>query len=195
MCPFKKWYLRTWPCGDSCRIGRKLINRFQSRSLPELTWQITPPTQNGHAPPPKESRKSSQSVNPYYIWTWWVICLVYSDNERDLSLLTSRMNLVLQSTGFFLALRGAFGFFGRVRGGLVWIDSCFGFLKGLSEFHSMEDWGNNRSVMPLDVLGRTRATLRVSMSLPLSWKASEIFRKSLVMGIDSCKYWSWTRNS
>ncbi|KAM4071377.1 hypothetical protein ACB094_11G057900 [Castanea mollissima] len=28
--------------------------------------QITPPTKNGHAPPPIESRKSSQSVNPYY---------------------------------------------------------------------------------------------------------------------------------
>ncbi|KAL4598820.1 hypothetical protein ACB092_11G084100 [Castanea dentata] len=32
--------------------------------------QITPPTKNGHAPPPIESRKSSQSVNPYYVWTW-----------------------------------------------------------------------------------------------------------------------------
>uniref|UniRef100_A0A2N9EUH1 Senescence-associated protein n=1 Tax=Fagus sylvatica TaxID=28930 RepID=A0A2N9EUH1_FAGSY len=31
--------------------------------------QITPPTKNGHAPPPIESRKSSQSVNPYYVWT------------------------------------------------------------------------------------------------------------------------------
>ena len=38
----------------------------------ELTRQITPPTKNGHAPPPIESRKSSQSVNPYYVWTWWV---------------------------------------------------------------------------------------------------------------------------
>ncbi|KAK7325504.1 hypothetical protein VNO80_34424 [Phaseolus coccineus] len=27
------------------------------------------PTKNGHAPPPIESRKSSQSVNPYYVWT------------------------------------------------------------------------------------------------------------------------------
>ncbi|KAG9444692.1 hypothetical protein H6P81_016032 [Aristolochia fimbriata] len=31
--------------------------------------QIAPPTKNGHAPPPIESRKSSQSVNPYYVWT------------------------------------------------------------------------------------------------------------------------------
>ncbi|PHT27337.1 hypothetical protein CQW23_33056 [Capsicum baccatum] len=33
--------------------------------------QIAPPTKNGHAPPPIESRKSSQSVNPYYVWTWY----------------------------------------------------------------------------------------------------------------------------
>ncbi|KAK8634868.1 hypothetical protein V6N13_022748 [Hibiscus sabdariffa] len=32
--------------------------------------QIAPPSKNGHAPPPIESRKSSQSVNPYYVWTW-----------------------------------------------------------------------------------------------------------------------------
>ncbi|KAG9444699.1 hypothetical protein H6P81_016039 [Aristolochia fimbriata] len=31
--------------------------------------QIAPPTKNGHAPPPIESRKSSQSLNPYYVWT------------------------------------------------------------------------------------------------------------------------------
>ena len=35
----------------------------ESRSLSELTRQIAPPTKNGHAPPPTESRKSSQSVN------------------------------------------------------------------------------------------------------------------------------------
>eukprot|EP00833_Pecoramyces_ruminatium_P003107 jgi/Orpsp1_1/1177139/evm.model.c7180000060332.1 len=43
--------------------------RLRSRSLSELARQITPPTKNGHAPPPIESRKSSQSVNPYYVWT------------------------------------------------------------------------------------------------------------------------------
>ena len=36
-----------------------------SRSLTELTRQITPPTKNGHATPPIESRKNYQSVNPY----------------------------------------------------------------------------------------------------------------------------------
>ena len=49
-----------------------LFSRIRSRSLTELTRQITPPTKNGHAPPPIESRKSYQSVNPYYVWTWWV---------------------------------------------------------------------------------------------------------------------------
>ena len=41
-----------------------LFSRLESCSLSELTRQITPPTKNGHAPPPTESRKSSQSVNP-----------------------------------------------------------------------------------------------------------------------------------
>jgi hypothetical protein len=47
-----------------------LFSRIRSRSLTELTRQITPPTKNGHAPPPIESRKSYQSVNPHYVWTW-----------------------------------------------------------------------------------------------------------------------------
>ena len=42
-----------------------LFSRTESRSLSELTRQITPPTKNGHAPPPTESRESYQSVNPY----------------------------------------------------------------------------------------------------------------------------------
>ena len=44
-----------------------VFNRLESRSLSELTRQIAPPTKNGHAPPPTESRKSSQSVNPYSV--------------------------------------------------------------------------------------------------------------------------------
>ncbi|KAL1932416.1 hypothetical protein VTP01DRAFT_9472 [Rhizomucor pusillus] len=47
-----------------------LFSRLRSRSLTELTRQITPRTKNGHAPPPIESRKSFQSVNPSYVWTW-----------------------------------------------------------------------------------------------------------------------------
>ena len=49
-----------------------LFSRLRSRSLTELTRQFKPPTKNGHAPPPIKSRKSSQSVNPSHVWTWWV---------------------------------------------------------------------------------------------------------------------------
>ncbi len=50
----------------------RLFSKLRSRSLSELTRQITPPTKNGHAPPPIESRKSYQSVHPPHVWTWWV---------------------------------------------------------------------------------------------------------------------------
>lgn len=68
-----------------------------------------------------------------------VICLVNSDNERDSVLLTS--------VRFFLS-----GLF---------------FLEGLVAL-SYTRLSNNRSVMPLDVLGRTRATLNGSASYSLS---------------------------
>ncbi len=67
-----------------------------------------------------------------------VICLVNSVNERDLDLLNSWAN----SFGFVLH-----------------------FLEGLSVVYPVEVRGNNRSVMPLDVLGRTRATLIRSSSI------------------------------
>ncbi len=57
----------------SSYISKKLtalFSRLRSRSLSQLSRQITPPTKNGHAPPPTKSRKSSQSVNPYCVWTW-----------------------------------------------------------------------------------------------------------------------------
>ena len=56
-------------CGP-LRCLTRLVNRLESRSLSELTRQIAPPTKNGHAPPPTESRKSSQSVNPSSVWAW-----------------------------------------------------------------------------------------------------------------------------
>jgi hypothetical protein len=68
-----------------------------------------------------------------------VICLVNSDNERDLRLLN----------------RSARGLPARI------------LLRGTIGFSSMEVGGNNRSVMPLDVLGRTRATLVGSTSFSL----------------------------
>ena len=65
-----------FPCGnvDGALAGRSirtplslrkretlaaLVNKLESRSLSESTRQIAPPTKNGHAPPPTESRKSS----------------------------------------------------------------------------------------------------------------------------------------
>ena len=64
------------------------------------------------------------------------ICLVNSDNERDSSLLNSSpINIV-----------------------------GVNFLEGQVAF-SHTRLSNNRSVMPLDVLGRTRATLMHSTSL------------------------------
>ena len=59
-----------------------------------------------------------------------VICLVYSDNERDSSLLNSLLIAI------------------------VWQY----FLEEFSVFNRMK-LSNNRSVMPLDVRGCTRATL------------------------------------
>ena len=65
-CPSKK-LVRVDPQGIA-----RLFSRLESRSLSELTRQITPPTKNGHAPPPTESRKSSQSVNPHGVLAGWV---------------------------------------------------------------------------------------------------------------------------
>ena len=61
-----------------------------------------------------------------------VICLVNSDNERDSGLLTSE-----------------------------WIFGLLDFLEGQAAFSCMKK-SNNRSVMPLDVRGCTRATLKES---------------------------------
>ncbi|VEL44369.1 unnamed protein product, partial [Protopolystoma xenopodis] len=41
--------------------------RPESRSLSELTRQISPPTKNGHALPTTGSRKSYQSFNPHSV--------------------------------------------------------------------------------------------------------------------------------
>ncbi len=67
-----------------------------------------------------------------------VICLVNSVNERDRRLLNS-------STNDFSLVKS--------------------FLEGRSFYKMKEDGGNNRSVMPLDVLGRTRVTLMHSTSI------------------------------
>jgi len=46
------------------------IGRQRSRSLSELTRQITPRTSSGHAPPPGKSRKLHQTVHPHALRTW-----------------------------------------------------------------------------------------------------------------------------
>lgn len=63
------WLNATCPSKKFARTERilELFSRLESRSLSELTRQIAPPTKNGHAPPPTESRKSYQSVNPYSV--------------------------------------------------------------------------------------------------------------------------------
>ncbi|KAF1856672.1 hypothetical protein Lal_00043494 [Lupinus albus] len=61
------------------RTSKGITDLLRSRSLTELTRQIAPPTKNGHAPPPIESRKSSQSVNPYYVWTCGVLKATSAD--------------------------------------------------------------------------------------------------------------------
>ena len=61
-----------------------------------------------------------------------VICLVNSVNERDPCLLNSPVSESSLTAGF---------------------------LEGRAFYQMQEDRGYNRSVMPLDVLGRTRATL------------------------------------
>ena len=60
------------PSGRITRESRsnRLVSRGESRSLSELTRQITPPTKNGHAPPSTKSRKSSQSVNHARVLAW-----------------------------------------------------------------------------------------------------------------------------
>src|SRR5437773_11714611 len=61
-CPSKKY--------APAKMTGVLFSRLESRSLSELTRQIAPPTKNGHAPPPTESRTSYQSVNPHSVRTW-----------------------------------------------------------------------------------------------------------------------------
>ena len=77
-----------------------------------------------------------------------VICLVNSVNERDRCLLNS------PASEFSLT---------EV------------FLEGRAFSSMQEDSGDNRSVMPLDVLGRTRATLMHSTSCFLGREAWVIF--------------------
>jgi hypothetical protein len=65
--------------------------------------------------------------------------LLNCDNERDLHLLNSYAQAIATDN----------------------------FLERLTGSYPWEAGGNNRSVMPLDVLGRTRATLKIPASSPV----------------------------
>ncbi len=88
-----------------------------------------------------------------------VICLVNSVNERDQHLLTS-----------------------------PWMNNPRYFLEGLCGSKRMEVIGNNRSVMPLDVLGRTRHIMTRSTSTFLARKGAVILIIRVVLGIDLWNY-------
>ena len=87
-----------------------------------------------------------------------VICLVNSDNERDSSLLNSSPIGFARFGGVCASSRG-----GCVRRRRLWLVGV-NFLEGLVTL-SHTRLSNNRSVMPLDVRGRTRATLMGSACL------------------------------
>ena len=90
----------------------------------------------------------------------WLGILCNSVNERDLNLLNSDRKTSIK-THWWLgwSFDGSWPI-------SVWMTSRERFLEGLFVLKQMEVWGNNRSVMPLDVLGRTRATLTHAASLP-----------------------------
>ena len=82
------------------------------------------------------------------VLSWWSdLSLLDCGNERDLCMLNSFAYLRI----FAKLLRWTFG------------------------VKPTEVRGNNRSVMPLDVLGCTRATLMRSTSFDLAWKGWVIF--------------------
>lgn len=85
------------------------------------------------------------------------ICLVNSDNERDSSLLNRRTFDISKARRSGARRRG------RARFLLSAYISFF--LEGQAA-SSRTRLSNNRSVMPLDVLGRTRATLKESACPP-----------------------------
>lgn len=127
------------------------------------------------------------------------ICLVNSVNERDLGLLNSHANPSAErgyGPGGSTRLLSSPPRGGRRGGARPRLDRpLVGFvaalLRGTMQSQCMEVRGNNRSVMPLDVLGRTRATLTSSTSVTFSsagrsgqsWKARRAGDRSLQLWI------------
>ncbi len=87
------------------------------------------------------------------------ICLVNSDNERDFGLLISLPILCARAGLDFSCLLE--GWWSRGPAGTAW---CL-LLRGTSGAASRTKLSNNRSVMPLDVRGRTCATMTVPASM------------------------------
>ena len=96
------------------------------------------------------------------------ICLVNSDNERDSGMLTSYATPERSASPNFLEGQVAF---------------------------SHPRLSNNRSVMPLDVRGRTRATLEPTVSTLLASKGVRNLVSFSVSGIAACNCVARTRNS
>ena len=132
-----------------------------------------------------------------------VICLVNSDNERDLSLLISDANDYIRKERVFIKALGLTWRFNR--------KTCFHLLEFWSfwsnkfdndflEGHLVFNQGKFEAITglwcPLDVLGCTRATLiRSTSTEDLIRKDWVNFWNCIVLGIDNCNYLSWTRNS
>ena len=94
------------------------------------------------------------------------ICLVNSVNERDLGLLNSYANPAIQNLAAESSVPPSAAAGGNPRGGRrrgapprQAVGLAATLLRGTAGIQPTEARGNNRSVMPLDVLGRTRATL------------------------------------
>ena len=101
-----------------------------------------------------------------------LICLVNSDNERDLNLLISWVEIIF---GWFCLLSARMAWRVYLRDFLKGhIFNVLARLTGISEQSDdfqinvgkkkKEASSNNRSVMPLDILGCTRATMKVLTS-------------------------------
>ncbi len=89
-----------------------------------------------------------------------VIRLVNSDNERDLRLYLIHTGLLGPRVPSIRKMTGVISVF----------RDCL--IEGRRPLQGEEVEGNNRSVMPLDILGRTRATLTRSTSSILARKSS-----------------------
>jgi hypothetical protein len=98
-----------------------------------------------------------------------MICLVNSDNERDSIILTrylSAVEMLKLSAGVLCVLSGAHSIFALAVEFhlIVWswpLQGVSGSICLIGQFvFSKMRLSNNRSVMPLDVLGSTRATMK-----------------------------------